>query len=301
MDWGAWRAIHSMGSQKFRYDWATNTLTLTFVWILTCYLTAKCSLDWGQGAWSLVIWVRLVLLDFPDDLVVGSPHASAGNAGSIPTLGRPHVSWGNWACEPQLWALALQLQGAETARGSPISWTWGTTALWVFEEAPWRYGRLGSVMWRQQGEGGHSGPARTVQARWCQRPAGWGSVVQVTNQHTDTGPCARRDTAPHRGRVTERGTSGSGHLGRGSPSFSLVASHEPIVLSRSWPCLCILPLVLPWVVFLDFSPLRHECPDDQTPIICENLCNLCSVCVCVCKHVQNTQAAWQGQLRLFSC
>ena len=295
MDWGAWQAILSLGSQKFRYDWETNTLTFTFMWILTCYLTAKCSLDWGQGAWSLVIWVRLVLLDLPDDLVVGSPHASVGNAGSVPTLGRPHVSWGNWAREPQLWALMLQLQGTETVWGSPISWTWGTTALWVFEEAPWKYRRLGSVMWRQC-EGGHSGPAHTA-CSLVSAPHWMESVVQVTSQHTDTGPCAKRDTAPHRGWVTWSGMSRSGHLGWRSPSFSLVASDEPIVLSRGWPCLCILPLVLPWVLFLDFNPLRHECPDDQTSIICENLCNLC--CVCVCE--QNTQAAWQGQVRLFSC
>ena len=109
-------------------------------------------------------------------------------------------------------------------------------------------------------------------SQWCRWP-----TSALTR-----GPCARRDTAPHRGLVTWSGVSGSGHLGWRCPSFSLVASHEPVVLGRSWPCLCILPVVLPWVLFLDFNPLRHEGPDDQTPIICENLCNLCCVCVCVC-------------------
>ena len=194
MDWGAWQAIHSMGSQKFRHDWETNTLTFIFMGILTCYLTAKCSLDWGQGAWSLVMWVRLVLLDFPDDLVVGSPYASAGNAGSVPTLGRPHVSCSNWAHEPQLWALMLQLQGTETARGSPISWTWGTTALWVLRKPPGSMGGWGQ--WCEDNAKGVTPVLHTLHARWWQRPAGWESVVQVTNQRTDTGALCQEGHSP---------------------------------------------------------------------------------------------------------
>ena len=40
-------------------------------------------------------------LRFFGDLVVKNPPANAGDTGSIPGLGRPHMPQSNWACAPQ--------------------------------------------------------------------------------------------------------------------------------------------------------------------------------------------------------
>ena len=40
--------------------------------------------------------------DFSGGPVVKSPPADEGHTGSIPGLGRFHMLWGNYACEPQL-------------------------------------------------------------------------------------------------------------------------------------------------------------------------------------------------------
>ena len=42
------------------------------------------------------------VLGFPGGAVVGNPPANAGDAGSIPGLGRSHMTWSGWAREPQL-------------------------------------------------------------------------------------------------------------------------------------------------------------------------------------------------------
>ena len=43
--------------------------------------------------------------DFPGGVVVKNLPANAGDMGSSPGLGRSHMPWSNWACEPQLLSL----------------------------------------------------------------------------------------------------------------------------------------------------------------------------------------------------
>ena len=62
------------------------------------------------------VWV------FPGGAVVESPPANAGDAGSSPGLGRSHMPWSNWACEPQLlslcvWSLCSATGEATIVRG----------------------------------------------------------------------------------------------------------------------------------------------------------------------------------------
>ena len=54
--------------------------------------------------------------------MVESLPAGAGDAGSSPGLGRPHMPWSNWAREPQLlslrvWRLCSAARGAAMVRG----------------------------------------------------------------------------------------------------------------------------------------------------------------------------------------
>ena len=58
---------------------------------------------------------------FPGSAVVKNPPANAGDAGSSPALGRSHMPWSNWACEPQLlslrvWSLCSTIGEAATVR-----------------------------------------------------------------------------------------------------------------------------------------------------------------------------------------
>ena len=44
---------------------------------------------------------------FPGGAVVENLPANAGDTGSGPGLGRSHMPWSNWACEPQLLSLRV--------------------------------------------------------------------------------------------------------------------------------------------------------------------------------------------------
>ena len=44
---------------------------------------------------------------FPGGAVVENLPANAGDMGSSPGLGRSHMPWSNWACEPQLLSLRI--------------------------------------------------------------------------------------------------------------------------------------------------------------------------------------------------
>ena len=48
-------------------------------------------------------------MNFPSGPVVKNSLAQAGDIGSIPGLRRSHMSWGNWACAPQLPSLCAAL------------------------------------------------------------------------------------------------------------------------------------------------------------------------------------------------
>ena len=63
-----------------------------------------------------------LLWGFPGGAVVENPPANAGDTGSSPGLGRPHMPWSNWAREPQLlslhvWSLCSARREAATVRG----------------------------------------------------------------------------------------------------------------------------------------------------------------------------------------
>ena len=63
-----------------------------------------------------------LLKGFPGGAVVENPPANAGDTGSSPGLGRSHMPWSNWACEPQLlslrvWSLCPATGGATIVRG----------------------------------------------------------------------------------------------------------------------------------------------------------------------------------------
>ena len=54
--------------------------------------------------------------------VVENLPANAGDMGSSPGLGRSHMPWSNWACEPQLlslrvWSLCTATREAAIVRG----------------------------------------------------------------------------------------------------------------------------------------------------------------------------------------
>ena len=58
--------------------------------------------------------------------VVENLPANAGDMGSSPGLGRSHMPWSNWACEPQLlslrvWSLCTATREAATVRGPRIA------------------------------------------------------------------------------------------------------------------------------------------------------------------------------------
>ena len=61
---------------------------------------------------------QITMLDFPFSPEVENPSAKAGDTGSIPGLGRPHMPRGTWARAPQLLSLCSSV-GAATARRSP--------------------------------------------------------------------------------------------------------------------------------------------------------------------------------------
>ena len=52
-------------------------------------------------------------LCFLGDLVVKNPPANAGDTGSIPGPGRPHMPQSNWACAPQLLSLCSRARGLQ--------------------------------------------------------------------------------------------------------------------------------------------------------------------------------------------
>ena len=59
---------------------------------------------------------------FPGGVVVESVPANAGDTGSSPGLGRSHMPWSDWACEPQLlslhiWSLCSATREAAMVRG----------------------------------------------------------------------------------------------------------------------------------------------------------------------------------------
>ena len=61
-------------------------------------------------------------LGFPGGAVVENLPANAGDTGSSPGLGRSHMSWSNWAREPQLlslrvWSLCSATREAAIVRG----------------------------------------------------------------------------------------------------------------------------------------------------------------------------------------
>ena len=60
--------------------------------------------------------------------------ANAGDTGSSPGLGRSHMPWSNWACEPQLlslrvWSLCSATREAATVRGPCITMKSGPCSL----------------------------------------------------------------------------------------------------------------------------------------------------------------------------
>ena len=70
----------------------------------------------------MVQWLRIRLPGFPGGAVVESLPANAGDTGSSPGLGRPHMPRSSWAREPQLlslrfWSLCSATREAAIARG----------------------------------------------------------------------------------------------------------------------------------------------------------------------------------------
>ena len=66
--------------------------------------------------------LRMSIGGFPGGAVVEKLPANAGNTGSSPGLGRSHMSWSNWAREPQLlslrvWSLCSVTREAAIVRG----------------------------------------------------------------------------------------------------------------------------------------------------------------------------------------
>ena len=51
--------------------------------------------------------VNNTVLGFPGGAVVENLPANAGDMGLSPGLGRSHMPWSNWACEPQLLSLSV--------------------------------------------------------------------------------------------------------------------------------------------------------------------------------------------------
>ena len=59
--------------------------------------------------------------DFSGGPVVNNPPANAGDTGSIPGLGRSHMSWVKEAHAPQLLSLCLATREATTMRSAGIT------------------------------------------------------------------------------------------------------------------------------------------------------------------------------------
>ena len=77
---------------------------------------------------------------FPGGAVVESLPASAGDTGSSPGLGRSHMPWSGWACEPQLlslrvWSLCSATREAAMVRGPHTAMKSGS-CLPQLEESP---------------------------------------------------------------------------------------------------------------------------------------------------------------------
>ena len=51
--------------------------------------------------------IRIQVSGFPGGTVAENLPANAGDTGLSPGLGRSHMPWSNWACEPQLLSLRI--------------------------------------------------------------------------------------------------------------------------------------------------------------------------------------------------
>ena len=58
---------------------------------------------------------------FPGGAVVENPPANAGDMGSSSGLGRSHMPWSDWACEPQLLSLHIWSLCSATREAAMVS------------------------------------------------------------------------------------------------------------------------------------------------------------------------------------
>ena len=85
----------------------------------TWFLLQKCHFMWKN---SEVFIKRMSFEGFPGGAVVETLPANSGDTGSSPGVGRSHMLWSNWVCEPQLlslrvWSLCSATREAAIVRG----------------------------------------------------------------------------------------------------------------------------------------------------------------------------------------